>query len=127
MEKIEVGEYVRTTSGEIFKIKAENYFGIITKYENKEDKIEQGKNWYATNGREINKEDITKHSKNIIDLIEVGDIVNKHKVLNVNLDGNKCIDIDTEKPSYESYLFEEQIDTILTYEQYENNCYRLEE
>lgn len=69
--EIEVGEYVRTTRGEIFKIKEENYFGIITKYENKEDKIEQGKNWYATNGREINKEDITKHSKNIIDLIEV--------------------------------------------------------
>lgn len=73
------------------------------------------------------KDEILKHSPNIIDLIEVGDYVNGYKVIGVTLDTvNKCVDIDCDKPSYESYLFEEQIYSIVTKEQFKNMEYRLE-
>ena len=72
MKEIEVGEYVRTKDGLIEKIKTINKFGIVTKHDNKnEDTISGGTNYYTENGLEINTEDIAKHSKNIIDLIEV--------------------------------------------------------
>lgn len=79
----------------------------------------------------IDKNSISKHSKNIVDLIEVGDIVNGYKVINVINEepcpSGKCIDIDSSKDSSECTLWEEDIRTILTKEQYEANCYKVEE
>ena len=72
---IEIGEYVRTKKGIIDKIKTINRYGIITKYDDKDDKISSSINYYFNDGLEIDEEDIVKHSKNIIDLLEVGDIV----------------------------------------------------
>lgn len=70
-----------------------------------------------------------KHSKQLIDLIEVGDYVNGYRVINVINEGicpsGKCIDIDSSKDSSECTLWEEDIKTILTKEQYMANCYKV--
>ena len=70
-----------------------------------------------------------KHSKQLIDLIECGDYVNGYRVINVINEGlcpsGKCIDIDSSKDSSECTLWEEDIKTILTKEQYMANCYKV--
>ncbi len=58
-DKIEVGEYVRTNLGSIGKV----------------TKIEDGKFLYENKCLICFISNVVKHSKNIIDLIEVGDIV----------------------------------------------------
>lgn len=70
-DKIEIGDYIRTNKGIIYKIEKVNHYGIIIKKDDDNDEFKNEINYYATNGREINTEDIAKHSKNIIDLIEV--------------------------------------------------------
>ena len=66
MEKdnIEVGEYIRTRKGLIFKVDKQFKNIQINEFQNL-----------------AGERDIVKHSKNIIDLIEVGDYVNGKKVL----------------------------------------------
>ena len=78
---------------------------------------------------ELLNEIMTKHSKNIIDLIENGDVLkvktDENEIVYIGIDEN-TIDIsykeilDDIKQSYK--LLE-----ILTHEQYESNCYKLEE
>lgn len=68
-----------------------------------------------------------KYSKNIIDLIEVGDYVNGHKII---------MDLKQSRKHYgtidcfvtaKDYTFEEnEIETILTKEQYMKNCYKVD-
>lgn len=109
--EIEVGDYVRTNKGNITKMSSEEFIKIML-----ENKSIFGK--------------ALKHSKNIIDLVEVGDYVNGYKVIGVTLDpapSGKCVDIDCDKPSYESYLFEEQIYSIVTKEQFASIEYKVEE
>ncbi len=76
---------------------------------------------------------IASHS--IIDLIEVGDYVNGYKVIGFEetyfngLDRKKEpmrieVIIDNGKFEYEKHIKKEDIKTILTKEQFENNCYR---
>lgn len=62
--KIEVGEYVRTRAGHFYKITRINENGLI--YWNK---IQCG--WNIEQLKDI----VVKHSKNIIDLIEVKDVI----------------------------------------------------
>lgn len=72
--KIEVGDYIRTNWGHIGKLKRIEL-----------DKNDKGLKWYIFDHKEfeinivkeeyINKPYITKHSKNIIDLIENKDII----------------------------------------------------
>ena len=121
---IKVGEFVRTkTNGikridTIFENKTVNRYGY-----------EIGSEWDGKLYSTIKTTDIVKHSKNIIDLIEVGDYVNGHRVIGVTLDpapSGKCVDIDCDKPSYESYLFEEQIYSIVTREQFTQAEYKIE-
>lgn len=69
-----------------------------------------------------------KHSKNIIDLIEVGDYINGKEII---------MDLKRSKDFYNSsnefvtainYTFEkDEIKTILTKEQYKQNCFRVKE
>lgn len=77
------------------------------------------------------KERIIKHSFNIIDLIEEGDYVNGQKVLCLKKNNDDCRDdIGTSYiEGIDIYLGydESDIKTILTHEQYERNCYRLED
>lgn len=57
--KIEVGEYIRTEKGFIGKVNNSIYSYLLE----------------CEEGEVFEKEDIRKHSKNIIDLIEEGDIL----------------------------------------------------
>lgn len=124
MNEIEVGEYVRTSNNgikridTIFKNKTVNKYGY-----------EVGSEWDGKLYSYIKTTDILKHSKNIIDLIEVGDFVNGYTIITVNYEeqyittlfvnnfGEKAIKV----------LQDTDIKTILTKEQYNQNCYRLEE
>lgn len=132
---IEVGEYVRTNYGLIEKIKTINKFGIVTNHDNKEDTISGDINYYTENGLEINAEEIMKRSKDIIHLIEAGDYVNGNKVVQTYKDSKKQDEIYLEvvvssimiKEPLTDYIEENRIKTILTKEQYERNCYKVEE
>lgn len=127
-DKIEVGEYVRTKEG---------YIGILIEYiPNALNylKIDIGREIRRDNGRSDNYIYTRygfqlKHSKQLIDLIEVGDFVNGYRVENVINEGpcpsGKCVDIDSSKDSSECTLWEEDIQTILTKEQYMANCYKV--
>ncbi len=75
------------------------------------------------------KEQITKHSKNIIDLIEVGDYVNGEKVLcfkNENCDYDIGTEYSDDFGEYYGYN-EEEIKTIVTKEQFNAIEYKVEE
>jgi tmRNA-binding protein len=73
----------------------------------------------------------TKHSKNIIDLIEVGDYVNGSEVTSYYYVGKqKVLVINNEKITYEeneNFISNLGIKTVLTKEQYEANSYKLKE
>lgn len=71
--EIEVNDYVRTKTGNITKVIKVKDTVIWT------DDFIDGHGRY--NEGVIEKTDIVKHSKNIIDLIECGDYVNGYKVL----------------------------------------------
>ncbi len=112
---IEVGDYVRSRNGSIGKV----------------TKIEDDKYLYE------NKELITfignvvKHSKNIIDLIEVGDFVNGNRVVDKYLYAGEKPVLETERIENNVYclcegLCEGDIREILTKEQYSQNCYTVE-
>ena len=126
--KIEEGMYVRTEKGKISKIKwisSQAWKGTNT--------IDA--TIHLENGNTlIYPRDDFKSSKNIIDLIEVGDYVNGFKVYEVDrvcfritLNGG---DVGNEfrltylRPALGKNM---GIKTILTKEQYENNCYKVEE
>ncbi len=108
---IEVNEYVRTDKGYIFKVD------------------EEKKNLQIANFLDVGYGKMIKHSKQLIDLIKKEDIVNGYRVINVTNEGicpsGKCIDIDSSKDSSECTLWEEDIKTILTKEQYMANCYKV--
>lgn len=99
MDEIKVGEYVRTKKGKIFKYgKGRTYLG--------------------------KDNEILNHSFNIKELIEEGDIVNGQRVLYIEKEGLVIEMADYIFP-YIS-IKEIKIEEILTHEQYEKNCYRLE-
>lgn len=99
---IEIGDYVRTKKGKIFK------YGKGRAYLGKDNEI-------------------VKHSKNIIDLIEVGDYVNGHKIIMDLKQSRKHYDTIDCFVTAKGYTFEEnEIETILTKEQYMQNCYTVE-
>ena len=126
-EEIEVGEYGRTNYGKIIKFAWLEYSNgkrdrskvILINEDTLSDDF-----YYFSIG-----EAIVKHSKQLIDLIEVGDIVNGYRVINVINEepcpSGKCVDIDSSKDSSECTLWEEDIKTILTKESYMANCYKV--
>ena len=118
MLKIEEGMYVRTEKGEIKK---------VFQYDKQEDNLI----WCTLNCHATIKSSIVKASYNIIDLIGVGDYVNGNKVIRIETssypeDKNVKIIVCCGDDDYYSY-YNEDIKTILTKEQYENNCYKVED
>lgn len=109
MSEIEVGDYVRTKNGIIDKVERFSVGCCV---------------WHCENGMCIDEcncigthlEDIVKHSKQLIDLIEVGDYVNGELITDK---------WDTRISSIRSNFSEEDIKTILTKEQYLANCYKV--
>lgn len=123
--KINVGEYVRTDKGEIAKVTyvAKETLGEIL-----------GANEYRSIGF-CNTEpyvygNIVKHSKQLIDLIKCGDIVNRQLVIDKYEDvdeyGNDfwCLIIEDDSLLNKT-IREEDIQTILTRESYMANCYKV--
>ncbi len=125
-DKIEVGEYVRTNNKGIKRIdridnnKTVNkylYFTGIEDFEGKEYKI-------------IKTTEIVKHSKQLIDLIEVGDYVNGREVKHIAMfegfpDYPKLIFVDETHLIPGDTCENDEIQTILTKEQFEANCYKV--
>lgn len=124
MEEIKVGEYVRDEDGCIIKVDE------IQDYEESEQDT-----WYkaentinGTWNRGTWKSMITKHSPNIIDLIEVGDYVNGCKVIDICeslYSGEKVIYIGGFR--IPKKIYDNQIKSIVTKEQFESVEYKLEE
>lgn len=114
MEEIKVGEYIRDRAGNIAKV-MKNHNTIF--------EIE------LNTGARINlfKEFIVKHSKNIIDLIEIGDYVNGYRIDNI-INGvlvNNAVGIDRSGVLTPIVQYEQDIKTILTHEQFEQNSYKV--
>lgn len=114
--KIEIGEYIRTKDGIIAKledIQDEAYWFDRVIYCSYGEAID-----FLTT-KELPKY-IVKHSKNIIDLIEVGDFVNGHKINKkyVNSDNILCFEIEGEETIIE-------VKSIVTKQQFSNMEYRL--
>ena len=121
MENIEIGEYIRTKHHGIKKVVRINEKATKNKYVVYYHIDKEGDKTYIT----INIDDIINHSKNLIDLIEVGDYCNNEliKVIFRYKDKSKMQYIKTESKN----ICEFKINTILTHEQYEQNCFIMEE
>ena len=102
-DKIEVGEYVRLTHGKIDRVKNNNYY--MQQY------IECEKGLYP-------RENIIKHSKNIIELIEVDDYVNGYLVTEIYDEMVQCLDGEIE-------YWKNEIHTIVTHEQFKQVQYKV--
>lgn len=120
MEEIKAGEYIRTKNGIIDRVIID-YYGICNSPNCNCKHVSCQYDYY-------DEEDIVKYSSNIIDLIEVGDFVNDYKILKITeLNENaKIFAIFKYETEYSYGWHNEDIKTILTKEQYEQNCYRLE-
>lgn len=108
MSEIEVGDYVRTNEGYITKMSSEQFIKIML----------EGKSVF---GKAL------KHSKNIIDLVEVGDYVNGNKVLAKE----RTIGIGVDTRVYlllgnAKIIHNEDIKTIITKEQMASIEYKVE-
>lgn len=123
MEEIKVGDYVRIDND--FRLIA---LGIGKVIRINKDTIYIKMNFEMPFSFKI--ENITKHSKNIIDLIECGDYVNGREV--------KHIAMFEEFPNYPKLIFvdethlipddtceNDEIKTILTHEQFKQNSYKV--
>ena len=124
MSKIEINEYVRTNKGRIGKV-AEIRLGF-----NKDLQVYQDI-YILDNGLWTILDYIVKHSKQLIDLIEVGDII-KYRIDNISTTLETkgyikgIVDIADEEmlqriKSDKNYNILE----ILTKEQYMANCYKV--
>ena len=118
-EKIEVGEYVRTKDGIIDKVEIFSVGCCV---------------WHCENGMCIDEcnrigthlEEIVKHSKQLIDLIECGDYVNGMEVLDIYKPRDLWEPIEIRVDSrYTNFILTEDIKTILTKETYMANCYQV--
>ena len=104
------------------KVIYQRYNGLITKY------IDKGDYYIGCNtGIAIEKNEhllLGKVSENIADLIEVDDIVNGYRILNIyeatTTDEERILDI-----GYGYAIFNDEIETILTKESYMTNCYKV--
>lgn len=110
-EEIEVGEYVRTDRGEIAKVTS-----VAKETLGETLGIDEYRDIGFCNTEPYVYGNIVKHSKQLIDLIEVGDFVNEERIIEK---------WDTRVGSIRSNFHEEDIETILTKESYMANCYKV--
>mgnify|MGYP003289859801 CR=1 FL=1 len=117
--ELKEGMYVRTDNG--------MKFGKVTEIHNVSGKV-----WYKIDtGVGIDKSQLTKNKikHRIIDLIEVGDYVNGYKVVDIKIfsDSNKYMVIATEEHQsfWKDKVFEDEIKSIVTKEQFESMSYKV--
>ena len=115
---IEVNEYVRTKDGVIDK--------VIIEYNGKCNNPNCDRKHLSCKSNYYNEEDIVKHSKQLIDLIEVGDYVNGIEVLDIDKPRDLWEPIEIRGDSRcMNLILAEDIKTILTKEIYMANCYKV--
>lgn len=106
MQEIEVGEYVRTTNGEIGKARV----------------IIQDMIFINTNQYYYLESDIKKRSKNIKELIEDGDYLNGYLVRKIN--GELC-NFDLNEERWIQIKNIDIIESLVTHEQFEEIEYKI--
>lgn len=120
---IKVGEYVRINDD--FRLIA---LGIGKVIRINQDTIYVKMNFELPFAFKI--ENIAKHSNNLIDLLEVEDYVNGYKVISVDKDAPEnrieCIELDRNNAYEYQFISAKDIKSILTHEQFEANCYKLD-
>ena len=118
---IEVNEYVKTDKGKITKIIGiDEFIDSIIFYETEDN----------PGYMDLCNKNIVKHSKELIDLVEVGDIVNGCIVVGfgyecVNGNKEKSILVEGKYTKVNYALLNWDIETILTHEQFEQNSYKV--
>lgn len=124
MGEIEVNEYARTNKGNIGQV-----IGIFNGHCQAKYHIQfQGK--VKVKRQYLSTHTIVNHSKQLIDLIEIGDIVNSCIVVGfgyecVNGNKEKSILVEGKYTKVNFALLNRDIETILTKEQYEQNAYKV--
>ena len=111
---IEVNDYVRTKDGTIGKV----------------IKVLSNRVFLNSLGYAVLIKDIVKHSKQLIDLVEVGDYVNGREVKHIAMfegfpDYPKLIFVDETHLIPDDTCENDEIQTILTKEQFDANCYKV--
>ena len=122
--KIEIGEYVRTKSGCIYKIEEISKDKYLLYEKDTEYKY-----------KAHFSKDVIVCSKNIIDLIQIGDYVNGQKIVKITKDPfiKDQIDLWTDRiipfdKDYQQERFiENEIESIVTKEQFKRAEYKLED
>jgi hypothetical protein len=114
MGEIEVNEYVRTDKGYIFKVD------------------EEKKNLQVANFLDVEYGKIVNHSKQLIDLIEVGDYVNGYKVIDIMEDmetGEIHLEMTSDYTNEiigDCTIYNDDIKSIVTKGMFKNAEYRME-
>lgn len=136
---IEVGEYGRTNLGKIIKfawLQDENKIREKNKVILVDLMLTETRPYYYFKKDEF----IVKHSKNIIDLIEEGDYVNGERVQSIIdysvveggepykkiLTGERA-NLGLHTLGLKYYIYEKDIKSIVTKEQFNANCYKVKE
>lgn len=117
---IEVNEYVRINMDD------RNCIGLgrVSRMVNETIYVNMNNKYNLPVSFQIDK--IVKHSKQLIDLIEVEDIVNGMEVLDIHKPRDLWEPIKIRVDSgYTNFILAEDIKTILTKEQYLANCYKV--
>ena len=125
--EIRVEELVRTKNGLIGKVNKIELAGSGVRFggEYLSDTIIQFNDGKVYE-RRVKEKDITKHSFNLIDLIEVGDYVNGNIVTDKYLFAGEKPVIEIERNDTNcKCLCEKDIKSILTHELYEANAYKV--
>ena len=116
---MKVGDYVRTDKGYIFQVVNINDF--------REPSMKYGvEASYVKDVGFLGDEDIIKSSSNIIDLIEVGDYINGHKVVDIAEAPKRAVYIEdiNQQCGLIPYT-RDNITSVLTKEQFERMEYKI--
>ena len=131
MKEIKIGEYVRTKDGRIAQIKSIDYEAGIYRFDRIIYVNDFGMKEDVLYNNEMFKKLIVKHSKQLIDLIEVKDVI-KYRIDNISttletrgyIEG--IVDISDEEMLQEIKSDKNyHILEILTKERYMANCYKV--
>ena len=127
---IEVNEYVRTKTGLIAQIKSIDYENEIYKFD--KDVYTNAFGFVTTTiyNNEMFQKMIKRHSKQLIDLVEVGYYVNGREVKHIAMfegfpDYPELIFVDETHLIPDDTCENDEIQTILTKESYMANCYKV--